>query len=694
MKNIWEFLLQTMEVSWAALFLLILKRLLADKLSPRWQYGIWSLFFVRLLVPAGWTGRYLLTVPAVLLQTLQDGAEPLLSSRFSTAYVPVRISLGLPWLAGRPESPTDWLFVLYLAGVVFFLVRYALSYLFLRLLLKNAQPVSAGFQARLDALCGSFHLRGCRAVILSKLPSAFICGMFAPVLALPSEETDDKILLHELLHLRSRDALQSIVWTVFCSVHWCNPFLRYVFRRIGNDLESLCDQRVLERLTGEERRRYGELLLTMTNDRYPRAPGTTSLSNGGKNIRRRIAAIARFRRYPAGMGLVSVCIGISLLLPLLCGVSFVTLPGCGRLSGISGETFSARTSPSQSLSVSPNLGNTAQPSNGVHISLQDRRFSPSLSAARLVRCTTAAGAMDTFAKGLMLANPIWLTAAGSELEQAQIARLLDTVQTENLCFTGDYYIYNPMLQEDGSWQFLFVFPSAGQIADTAGEALCYYVFPASLDEKEDGSWTVAASGAYTAVCAQTFPSGAYGNDALPVMTTVKEGETGTFTQFRQLVYTVQQSPESIPASSGTAGPFQGASAVWSQNMYSSSVSAPDIGAVFSFAYQTWQFLWEADETFSPLAGCSRAQLQVTLTDEASDGSDGAYQPPPDWSSTQSDNHFSVSGSPSSDAWTGSLSTGGGSSFDWSGSSIPLPDTKICRLYIAFDGSLQEYMVFP
>ena len=42
MHNIWEFLLQTLSVSAAAALLLIVKALLADKLPPRWQYGVWA----------------------------------------------------------------------------------------------------------------------------------------------------------------------------------------------------------------------------------------------------------------------------------------------------------------------------------------------------------------------------------------------------------------------------------------------------------------------------------------------------------------------------------------------------------------------------------------------------------------------------------------------------------------------------
>ena len=53
MEHIWSFLLQTITVSIAAAVLLIAKRLFLDKLSPRWQYGVWAILAARLLLPAG-----------------------------------------------------------------------------------------------------------------------------------------------------------------------------------------------------------------------------------------------------------------------------------------------------------------------------------------------------------------------------------------------------------------------------------------------------------------------------------------------------------------------------------------------------------------------------------------------------------------------------------------------------------------
>ena len=57
MNNIWAVLQQGVAAALVALFLLLLQRIFLDKLSPRWQYGVWALLLLRLLVPAGIGGR-------------------------------------------------------------------------------------------------------------------------------------------------------------------------------------------------------------------------------------------------------------------------------------------------------------------------------------------------------------------------------------------------------------------------------------------------------------------------------------------------------------------------------------------------------------------------------------------------------------------------------------------------------------
>lgn len=480
MTNIWGFLVQTITVSLVAALLLVVKGLLADKLSPRWQYGVWGVLALRILLPVSMVHNGLLPVP-LWVETWKGAAERTLNSAYTARYATISVRWPFPILEGRPQSITDWLFALYTAGVLVTLLWYLASYLRLRLILHYGSPVSEAMQAHIQSVCDVYSLRSCRAVMVAGLPSAFVCGVLRPTLVLPAgAETDEKVLLHELLHLKYRDALQSVAWCIFRALHWCNPFLQFVFNRIGNDMESLCDQRVLEKLEGEERREYGGILLSMANDRYPRAPGTTSVSNGGKNIARRITAIVRFKKYPKGMKLVSVCIALVLALPALAGTA----------AGYPNSYYH------------PNAG---------------WEFERAMALARIQRCTTVAGALDTYAKGLMYENGIYIAMA-SPLEQQEnleermrysakvddwAAYHLDSGdELEYLSRNDGYSIFNLNQRKDGSYTAMLVFSvtafsspdGTGRMQDENGEAYSKGSVVVPVTVRQENGWVVEQSG--------------------------------------------------------------------------------------------------------------------------------------------------------------------------------------------------------
>jgi len=479
MTTIWGFLVQTIMVSLVAVLLLVVKELLADKLSPRWQYGVWGVLALRIVLPVSMARSVLLPVP-LWVETWKGMVEQNLHSAYAAVYTPISIKWPIPILNSGPQSITDWLFVIYAVGVAVVLLWYLVSYLRLRLILQRGSPVVEATQAKIQYDCMTYSLRPCPAVAVKGLPSAFVCGVLRPILVLPAEaETDDKVLLHELLHLKHRDALQSVGWCILRALHWCNPFLQYIFNRIGNDMESLCDQRVLEQLEGEERREYGSILLAMANDRYPRAPGTTSVSNGGKNITRRITAIVRFKKYPKGMGLVSVCIAFVFAFSVLVG----TAPA------YQSDTY-------HPVSVS--------------------KLEGAMSLARIQRCTTVAGALDTYAKGLLYENGVYIAMA-SPLDQHEelnaqmrynaeadgwISYHLDRGdELEYLSQNEGYPVYNLELQEDGSYTAMLVFfvegflnPNGeGMLRDENGEAYSGSV-AVPVTVRREGGWVVEETG--------------------------------------------------------------------------------------------------------------------------------------------------------------------------------------------------------
>lgn len=390
MTNLWAFLLQTLYVAGVGLLLLAIKTLLKDKLSPRWQYAVWAVLALRILLPA-YTGKYYVLLPLPLwVETAKVMVEPHWASAYTNVYEATQVTSPIPWLTGAPVSISDWLFLLYVVGVVVTLLWYLISWLRLCLLLRQGILVPADVQEQIERIGKTYACKTCRAIELPGLPSPMVCGVFRPVLALPKGKTlDDHVILHELLHLNYKDALQNVFWCFCRALHWCNPIVRLLLNRVGNDMESLCDQRVLERLRGEDRRNYGISLLAMANDKYPRAVGTTSLSNGGKNIAQRIEAIVRFKRYPRGMALASVCVVVVLAASCLVGMVDKEEPLYGMMY------FGPKT---------------------------DRE----VAISHLNYCTTVAGALDTYAKGIINESSLCLAMATTGETQKEMEALART----------------------------------------------------------------------------------------------------------------------------------------------------------------------------------------------------------------------------------------------------------------------------
>ncbi len=374
MVNIWGFLVQTLEVSLVAVVILGLKLLFRDKLSARWQYGIWSVLLVGLVRPRGCTGRFVWRTPQVALQAVKTITESSLASRFTRAEKVVYNTSFVPHITGSPASITDIAFVIYVAGAAVCIMRYMVSYFRLSALVAAA-GTDRELQRLTDKTAAEYSLRPTRVKTVPGLPSAFVFGIFRPVLVLPADrQTDSKVILHELLHLKYGDLWQKVMWSFFRALHWPNIFLQFIFNFINNDMETLCDYRVMEKLAGEERRDYGRILLSMTNEKYPSAFGTTSISNGSVFISERIKAIARFRKYPQGMGTVAVCMTVILLPAVMYG------------SGTADELRHP---------------NTAKA--GFDYQMQLEQY-------KMARCETVAGAIDTYAKAIFEDHPRFMSA--------------------------------------------------------------------------------------------------------------------------------------------------------------------------------------------------------------------------------------------------------------------------------------------
>ena len=451
MFDIWSFMLQTLTVSGVAALILVIKALFKDKLSPKWQFAVWSVLGIIMILPAGMFGRYTLFRWQLIVE--------LVKSWFGV-YSFTKVLFPIPIIQSIPQTIAEWIFAVYVLGILVFIVKYLVSYFKLRRVLKLGDVPNDEKLARIFVIASEQGIKVGKVIEVSGLPSAFVCGVFRPILVIPAEnELNEKIVLHELFHLKNKDTLWSVIICALRCLHWCNPLIVYCANRAINDMESRCDQYVLEHLEGEERREYGHILLSMANDRFSKTPGSTCINNGGKNIRARIENIARFKKYPQGMGLVSICVIILLAFPLVIGAQATNI----------------------------------------------REFNDSvrltLASARSIPCTTPAGAFDTYGKAVLERNGYYRAMCAPEgMQEAILQEMLE--KDDNGIFPlwdpgieewankqEGFYIYNLKHIDDDTYEGLFVielnYPPNGKPAEIN---MSYLAVQNLRIEKENGRW--------------------------------------------------------------------------------------------------------------------------------------------------------------------------------------------------------------
>lgn len=192
MFDIWGFLLQTLTVSGVAALLLVVKALFKDKLSPKWQFAVWGVLGLIMLIPLGIGGRYTLFHWQVIVELIKLWVGDLSVTK---------VLFPFPVVTSLPHTVSEWLFAAYVLGVFAFVIKYIVSYVKLRRFVRAGKELSEDKLNYIKALAAEQKIKLCKVVAIDEVPCAFLCGVFRPVLVLPTEsEYDEKIILHELFH--------------------------------------------------------------------------------------------------------------------------------------------------------------------------------------------------------------------------------------------------------------------------------------------------------------------------------------------------------------------------------------------------------------------------------------------------------------------------------------------------------------
>ena len=179
-----------------------------------------------------------------------SGAETLSGGADSLTTVPALLGENMPTsglsIAGGWQ---EQLATAYLCGLTVFLVIRLVQYLMSRRLRIGGRPPEPEWLGRFDRLRHDVVPRQrVQWKLSARVRQVLVVGVFRPVILFPlgllaalAPDEVEAILLHELHHVRRRDALWHAVQLLVVSLFFYHPMVYWLSRRIDREREYVCD---------------------------------------------------------------------------------------------------------------------------------------------------------------------------------------------------------------------------------------------------------------------------------------------------------------------------------------------------------------------------------------------------------------------------------------------------------------------
>lgn len=141
-----------------------------------------------------------------------------------------------------------------------------------------------------------------------------LIGLLRPCIILPegslAQEELSLILHHELIHYKKKDLWYKWLYQAVLCIHWFNPLLYLIERKLNMDCELACDEAVMEILTMEGRKAYGNVLLDAAEQKlkFKKSVLATTLLEDKGTLKERLKAILNYKKTKGILVAFSICL--------------------------------------------------------------------------------------------------------------------------------------------------------------------------------------------------------------------------------------------------------------------------------------------------------------------------------------------------------------------------------------------------
>ena len=154
----------------------------------------------------------------------------------------------------------------------------------------------AGIKAMIRSICAEQSVKGKISVRLSReIKTPMLFGYYRPVIILPHrkyhEDEAEMILRHEIQHFKNRDLWYKFLIMFVCDLYWFNPILRFMKKAAYQDIECICDEKVVRALDLKGKKIYASTILETATRGKSEVVFGTHFSRGKRSVEVRIRNI-------------------------------------------------------------------------------------------------------------------------------------------------------------------------------------------------------------------------------------------------------------------------------------------------------------------------------------------------------------------------------------------------------------------
>lgn len=328
-----DFFASFFAVSAVIVFIIMIKRILKNHISEKWQYRIYYLVFL------------LLTLPFVPLKYINfidfspnnENILKTISQNTNVANFENTINSGD--FAVSVKSHFDFFkifFVIWLIGAIILTVVMVIGFVAMRQKRKNISMVDCKIKNILYECKNISGIKKNIDIAFSDVKSPVIFGMLKPIILVPyncvekmSDSEIKYIILHELSHYKNKDILMNYLMCIFQILYWFNPLVWIIFKQMKIEREIVCDSSVLNMLDEDNYTDYGMTIIRFVETVPQKRVFALSADMGGskKHIKMRIEKIASFTKETLWSKLKGIAIFTIVFAVILSQASVISIAG-------------------------------------------------------------------------------------------------------------------------------------------------------------------------------------------------------------------------------------------------------------------------------------------------------------------------------------------------------------------------------